>query len=64
MSFDQASSRYIHDATAPVYLRHIEISYAKDADGKEYMHVKSIVAWDKGSIIAEDLLYNWKEAPE
>ena len=64
MSFDSASSRYIHDATNPVYSRHVEISYAQDADNKEYMHVKSIVTWDNGSIISEDTLYNWKEAPQ
>ncbi len=64
MSFDSVASRYIHSANAPVYNRHIEISYAQDVDGKEYMHVKSIVTWDKGSISAEDLLYNWKEAPQ
>lgn len=62
MSFN--GTRYVHDATAPLYFRHIEIGYAQDADGKEYMNVKSIVTWDNGSITAEDRLYNWKEAPQ
>jgi len=66
MSFNSASSRYIHDATAPVFSRHIEINYAQDGDLKEYMLVKSIVTWDdgRGGITAEDRLYNWKEAPQ
>lgn len=64
MSFDSISSRYIHDMSAPIYLRHIEISYAQDSNSKEYMLVKSIVSWDKGAITAEDTLYNWKEAPQ
>ena len=64
MSFNSAISRYIHDLTAPVFSRHIEIRYDRDADLKEYMHVKSIVSWDNGAIIAEDLLYNWKEAQQ
>lgn len=62
MSFN--GTRYIHDSTNPVYSRHIEISYAKDSNNKEYMLVKSIVTWDKGAMTAEDTLYNWKEAPQ
>lgn len=62
MSFN--GTRYVHDAGNPFYSRHIEISYAQDADNEEYMHIKSIVTWDKGSITVEDTLYNWKEASQ
>lgn len=43
--------------------RHIEICYEDDADGIEYMQVKSVVTWQvRGKdyeIIAEDNLYDW-----
>lgn len=62
ISFNGA--RYVHDAANSVYSRHIEISYELDANSKEYMLVKSIVSWSNGSITAEDILYNWKEASQ
>lgn len=63
---DANKTFYKHDALGvpTEYYRYINITSGTDSDGKPYKLVKSTVEWGTGGIIAEDKLYNWKEAPQ
>lgn len=58
------NNRYIHSLTgsgsATNFSRYISISHGVDSDSKAFVLVKSTVSWNKGSITAEERLYDWK----
>jgi len=68
MMWDSGASRYVHNPAGQFFSRHIEIGYENDdngtpgdpSDDQPVMVIESIVEWPRGSLSAEDRLYDWK----